>query len=324
MRIIAALLAFFLITALALTVFTPFPVSYLARFLFRNGVAVPPADYGEIRLKTEVFKDIAYPSEYSGNTADVYLPKDGAAPYPVVLWVHGGGFVGGDKKDVEVYATALAAEGYAVVCMNYGLAPEEKYPVPVIQTGEAYLWIESAAEEYGFDTDRVVLAGDSAGAHVAAQFAALQSNGGYAGELGQRPLVQNGKIKAVLLFCGPFYVSEIAATGSAAFDFLLGRVAWAYFGTPNWAETFGREATLANHVTDGFPPAFISDGNTGSFEKQGRAFAEDLRRNGVEVETYFPPSDFEVTGHEYQFIMNTPAGMESFRRTLDFLERNVP
>ena len=322
-RTIMSLFSIFLIIVSTLTVFTPYPVSYLTRFMFRNGVAVAPANYETISSKIETLKDITYPSAYKSNIADVYLPRDVIEPYPVVLWVHGGAFVGGDKRDTEIYATALAAEGYAVVSINYELAPESKYPSPVIQMGEAYLWLESAAAKYGFDTGRIVLAGDSGGAHIAAQFAAIQSNSNYAKEMGIDQLAQIGKIKAMLLFCAPFDVSAITATDSAILNFLMGKLAWAYFGVSNWSELFEYQATISNHLTSKFPPTFISDGNSGSFESHARVFAEDLRKNSVEVETYFIPRDFEVTPHEYQFVMNTVAGAESFQKTLDFLNNSV-
>ena len=317
------LIAVFLLIALAFTVFTPLPVSYLARFAFRNGVAVPPENYAEIKEKTVDIKDLRYPSSYKDNLADIYLPKDAYGPHPVILWIHGGAFVGGDKHDLDVYATTLATEGYAVVCMNYRRAPEAKYPTPVIQTGEVYEWIKSVADEYHLDENNIVLAGDSAGAHIAAQFALVQTNPDYAAEMGIEPIVVAGAIKAMLLFCGPFDVAKIVESDNSVFAFLMDKTAWAYFGTQSWLETAEKQATISAHLTADFPPSFISDGNTGSFESHGRDLAEVLTSAGVPVDTYFIPSEIEVTKHEYQFIMNTPAGEESLKRTLNFLHKYV-
>jgi len=311
----------FLLAALIIFIFvSPVPISYIIRSAFNKKIAVPPDNYTDIQNNAEVVKNLKYPSEYKDNTADIYLPKNKEnVPFPVVLWIHGGAFVGGDKEDIEIYATNLASEGFAVVCMNYKRAPEAKYPVPLIQTDEVYNWIQSISEQYHFDTTRFIIAGDSAGAHIAAQFAAIQSNPDYADEMGFIPVVPLNTFKAILLFCGPFDVAELDKGNNAVLDFLMGRAAWVYFGKKNWADDFAYQATIANHITDKFPPSFISDGNSMSFEKHGRDLADALKNKGVLVETYFIPVEKETAAHEYQFIMNAAAGKESFDKTLDFI-----
>ena len=317
-RKIAAGFAVLLAVLIAFAAISPIPVSYLIRFMFRNGMAVPPDNYAEMQNRVTVFGDLTYPSAYKDNRADVYLPKSGGVR-ATILWIHGGAFVGGDKQDIAVYATALASEGYAVVCMNYRRAPEAKYPSPVIQTRDAYLWMESESGEYGFDMSRLVLAGDSAGAHIAAQFAAVQCNPDYAGDMGMPQTVPPENIRAMLLFCGPYDAAEIGVGGNFVLNLMLGKAAKAYFGGGDWVLRVGNQATIAPHITASFPPAFVSDGNTGSFEDHARNLAEAMSAAGVPVEAYFIDPAVEETPHEYQFVMNTPAGIESFRRTLGFL-----
>ena len=301
---------------------SPLPVSLLLKIAFSNGNAVEPDDYEAIRERVTTVKNLTYPSKFESNTADIYIPKNGEGPFPVVLWVHGGAYVGGDKKDVEGYATALASQGIAVVCMNYVLAPSAKYPTPVIQTGEAYTWLCGVAAQNSLDMTRLVLAGDSAGAQIAAQFAAVQSNADYANEMGMERIVPPETIKAALLYCGPFDSEKINAVENKVMAYFLERAAWAYFGEKNW-QHFAKQASVAGYVTKLFPPAFITDGNKASFEDHARDFADVLEKTGVPVETYFIDPAVEATHHEYQFVMNTPAGREAFRRTLDFLEEYV-
>ena len=319
-RILLALVA--LVVALLVFAFvSPLPVSMALKIAFSRGNAVAPENYELIAARVTAVKDLTYPSGFKSNKADIYYPKDGNGPFPVVLWIHGGAYVGGDKKDVELFATALAAEGFAVVCMNYQLAPGAKYPAPVIQMGEAYLWLCEVATEYRLDMERFALAGDSAGAHIAAQFAAVQSNGAYAGEMKMEQLVLPGTLKSTLLFCGPFDSAKINAVDNPVLGFFLSRAAWAYFGSRSWAEQFSQQATVAGHITADFPPTFISDGNKMSFEDHARDLAETLQGSGVPVETYFLDPSVEQAYHEYQFVMNTPAGREAFQKTLDFLNK---
>ena len=320
---ILGVFALLLVMVLAFSMISPIPGSWLIRFIFRNGVAVAPDNYEEIKAQVTVIKDLSYPSGYKSNFADIYFPKDSIEPLPVVLWAHGGAFVGGDKSDVEIYATALAHEGFAVVCMNYQLAPEAKYPAAIIQTGEAYRWLSDIAAQYPLDMERLVLAGDSAGAHIIAQFAAIQNNKEYAAEMAMEQLVPLGTLKALLLFCGPFDVGKISDGNNALINFLMNTAAWAYWGSRDWADQFSSQATIAPHITAEFPPAFISDGNTGSFESHARDLANVLHRNNVPVETYFISPSMGEAIHEYQFIMNTAAGEESFQKMLGFLNQYV-
>ena len=311
------------IIMLIFTFFTPLVASLMLRTAFRNGIAIAPNDYENIQESVTVTKNLTYPSVNKDNLADFYIPKETTSLCPIILWVHGGAFVAGDKKDIEIYATVLASKGYAVLSINYHRAPGAKYPTPVIQTGEAYVWLKTVSNDYPIDINKIVLAGDSAGAHIVAQFAVIQTSDSYAKYMSMEQIVPKDAIKAVLLFCGPFDVSKILETNNSVLKFMLDKSAWAYFGTRDWSTKFSYEATIANHVTEAFPPTFISDGNTGSFENHGRELANELGGNGTPVETYFIPKDVEITNHEYQFIMNTPSGIESLQRTLNFLESYV-
>ena len=315
---IAALLLFALLLFSALT---PIPVVYAVRTAFTVNIAMAPDGYEDMEAAVSATKDVVYPSAFRQNLADIYIPKKTVGPFPVVLWVHGGAFVGGRKRDIEIYATALAARGFAVVCINYERAPEAKYPTPVMQTGEAYLWLTEVAEEYHLDMSRFALAGDSAGAHIVAQFAAIQSNGAYAQEMGIASVVAPDTLRAVVLFCGPYDVEKIAENEYAMFRFLMGQAAWAYFGSRNWAEQVGEQATITNHITAAFPPTFLTDGNTASFEEHSRLLEQVLQLQQVPVESFYIPDEEAITIHEYQFLMDTPAGAVSYERVVAFLEQ---
>ena len=302
---------------------SPIPAVFTIRLAFSKGNAVPPEDYAELASCVNAFKDLRYPSKYRDNFADIYLPKTQNGKIPVVLWIHGGAFVGGSKKDVAIYATALAVEGVAVVCMNYRRAPEAKYPVPVRQTAEAYRWLNEIAEEYDFDMDRFLLAGDSAGAHIAAQFAAIQSNVDYAHALDFEQIVPLPTLRAVLLFCGPFDVAKIGGFKHAVFGFFMRRVAWAYTGARDWTDPRLSQLTIADYITKDFPATFITDGNYLSFEEHGRALAEALAAKGVVVESHFIPREETKAAHEYQFVMNKEVGQEAFQHVVRFLETHT-
>lgn len=89
-------------------------------------------------------------------------------PRPIVLWLHGGGFVGGHLRDIEYATSGIAANGnVTVVSLNYRLAPENPYPAALHDTYETLQWIREHTAELNGD-GRIVIGGQSAGAALAA------------------------------------------------------------------------------------------------------------------------------------------------------------
>ncbi len=242
----------------------------------------------------------------------------------MIFWVHGGGFVGGDKLDITGYAVELAAHGYTVVNINYALAPKKQYPTPVLQLGEAYEYIKANTQKYDLKLNRVYFAGDSAGAQISGQFVNVQTSTEYAKLTKITPVVELTTIKGVLLFCGPYSMSELAKIESTKeIQEFMRTAGWAYLGEKNWEglnET--KIASILDHVTKNYPPTFITDGNTASFENQGKALVSALQSEGVVVESlFFDKNVSGELGHEFQFKMNTSAGEDTFNKVLGFLSK---
>ena len=319
MQIIVAIFLFVTV----INIFSPAPIAFVIRSAFNSPNLSIPRNYSAIEQGVTETRELKYTSIFDDNVADIFVPNDATEPLPLIIWVHGGGFVGGNKEDVGIYARTLAYQGYVVLAVNYERAPESTYPSPVKQLGEVYLWLGELSKTFPIDASRIILAGDSAGAHIVAQFALIQTNSEYAAEIGIPPLMPPETLKGLLLFCGPYDVAKISESGNILSNFFIQRAAWAYFGVTNWQDVYGDEASIKNHVTQDFPPSFISDANTFSFEPQGRDLGEALRRQGVTVDEYYIPITTERTDHEYQFIMDTPAGEESFERMLAFVKEHI-
>jgi len=99
----------------------------------------------------------------------VYLPDEGDGPFPVIVSIHGGAFMGGDKADMQVLPMLEGLKrGYAVVAVNYRLSWEATFPAPVHDVKAAVRWIRAHAQGYYLDPDRIAAWGGSAGANLAA------------------------------------------------------------------------------------------------------------------------------------------------------------
>lgn len=132
---------------------------------------------------------------------DVYRPENAQGNLPLIVVVHGGGWIYGDKELYHLYAKDLSRRGFAAICFNYPLAPEHRFPKQLESLDKVLVWAKANAAQYGFDLANVFLVGDSAGANLAVQYEAAQNNPEYAKYFSlQFPL----KIRGMGLNCGTY------------------------------------------------------------------------------------------------------------------------
>ncbi len=116
------------------------------------------------------YLNLAYGTISNAQKLDIFLPNAGAVPYPVVVWIHGGGWVSGDKgqfNTTQLYKE-LTARGYAVVSINYRLSGEAKFPAQIYDVKAALRWLRANATTYVFNPDKIGVWGSSAGGHLSA------------------------------------------------------------------------------------------------------------------------------------------------------------
>lgn len=149
--------------------------SHIVRTLFTIGDLkrdlgwVPPTN-------VEAVENVSYGSCDKWHLLDLYRPKETEGKLPVLLNIHGGAWVYGDKKVYAPYCMYLASQGFAVVNASYRLAPKHTFPAPLEDVGAMVEWVVDHAEEYGLDISNLFFVGDSAGAHLATAYTAIQLN----------------------------------------------------------------------------------------------------------------------------------------------------
>ncbi len=190
---------------------------------------------------------------------DVYGPLASRGALPILVFLYGGAWSEGDRRDFAFVARWVAARGYLVVVPDYRAVPEVEYPVFLEDCAAAVRWTLDNAARFGSDPERLALMGHSAGAYNAAMLALAPEYG------------VAGAIRAVVGLSGPY-------------DFHP-------FDVPISIRVFGRandpHATQpVNLVTAASPPMFLASGNddvvVGPFNTIGLAKA--LREHGVVVE----------------------------------------
>lgn len=281
-----------------------------------------PEDFSEYEQKAVCHRNLSYPSYTDCNQVDLYLPKERNGRSPVLLWIHGGSFVAGVKEGEAHWATMLASEGLAVAAFEYRRAPEAHWPSQLIQLGECCSYLRSVADTYGLDMDRVILAGDSAGGHIAAQFALIQTSGEFSALSGLEPVLKPGCLRAVLLYCSVLRIMNVSRINDRKLRFLMSRIGWSYFGKRRWADMLGAKMSpIKDFVTGAFPPTYLTDGNSMSFEAQGRELVRSLEEKDVRVASRFFPKEEGAVGHGFTFAMKTPNARLVYTDTVCFLRQ---
>jgi acetyl esterase/lipase len=110
-----------------------------------------------------------YATQSPTQKLDIYLPENGDGPFPVIVSIHGGAWMLGDKGDVQNLATMEGLKrGYAVACINYRLSGEARFPSQIYDSKAAIRYLRANAGAFFLDQDRFAAWGSSAGAHLAA------------------------------------------------------------------------------------------------------------------------------------------------------------
>ena len=159
-----------------------------------------------ISVEKDVVYDDALPDVC---TLDIYCPPlKGRDKYPVLVDVHGGGWITGDKYWRRGLNRAFADMGLCVISPNYGLSPRFKYPECVKHLFACFKWICDHAEERRLDLDNVLITGDSAGGQLACLVLAIQNNADVKARIGavDSPL----RFKGGMLVCGAYDPDSMA------------------------------------------------------------------------------------------------------------------
>jgi len=253
--------------------------------------------------------------DYPKPRAYLYAPNGDATGLPLVVYIHGGGWVSGSSSDVEWYAKLISSRGYAVANLDYSLAPDYTYPVSTIQLVTVINYLYAHAEEYGYDKGKIFIAGNSSGAYLASQLGAVYTDADYAKEVGVKTKVPAECIRGIILYNGVYNFSTAPSCHFPHYkDFIK-----AYTGSKNYKnyEKFSEMSTV-NHISENYPPVFITVGDDDPLAPQTKEFIEALEDKGVEYSKLL--WDDADLGHDYIFDKGTDEAYKAFRKTIKFIK----
>ncbi len=303
---------------------SPWPNSLLIRYEFnKNSAKVSAALQKYVPGDITQVENQQYRQGDDDAYLDIFYPAQTDKPRPTIVWVHGGGWVSGDKDDVDNYMKILAGRGFTTISVNYSIAPEKQYPTPIIQLNDALEYVQHNTARLNIDDSHLVLAGDSAGSQIVAQEANIITSPAYANEIGISPKLSPAKLKGLLLNCGAYDLASPDYNGP--FGSFLHTVLWAYSGTKDFLhDPKLKTASVVNYLTPQFPPSFTTAGNVDPLLSQSTELAKKLQTLGVTTSTLFYPADHQpALNHEYQFDLDTTDAKNAFEQMVDFAHQRM-
>ena len=181
------------LTYLTTKIINPMPgVIYFLFFLLIPIVSLAQADKLEI-------KDVVY-AEADGRKLllDIYKPSSNNNPY-LIVWVHGGAWHSGSKKAPPL---SFVASGYALASVDYRLSVDAKFPAQIHDIKAAIRYLRANAARYGYRSDKIIIAGSSAGAHLAALTGVSNNDKELEGNVGEYTSTSSA-VQAILDYYGP-------------------------------------------------------------------------------------------------------------------------
>ncbi|BBF69687.1 MULTISPECIES: alpha/beta hydrolase [Sphingomonas] len=250
-----------------------FPIDALRDAVRSSSVQLPPP-----AVTLASVDDRTIPGPAGEIPVRIYTPE-GAGPFPLIVYFHGGGFVVGDLDTQDMIARGLSAGAESVVVsVGYRLAPEHKFPAAFEDSWAAVQWTAANATKLAGDAALMAVAGDSAGGVIASACGLLAKKAGAP------------KLSAILNWYGPG-IHPIPAEGSAI-EFADGPVLrlddahffWDMFITDDADYQDFRASPMKASSHEGLPPTFIASAECDPIRDAVEAYGPVLEQAGVKVE----------------------------------------
>ncbi len=242
-------------------------------------------------------KDVTY-CRMDGVTLqmDVYYPPSASEPWPLVVYVHGGGWQSGDKNEGAGYreVAGLQNEGFLVVSINYRLAPQAKFPAQIQDVKCAIRYFRAQASTYNLNSSKIGVWGGSAGGHLVSLLGTSDSSAGW--DVGEY-LDQSSRVQAVVDMFGP-------ADLTRSFAGLGSQLQKDVFGAASPTDPILAAASPITYVSPDDPPFLILQGEQDDLVpvEQSQSLYDSLQAASVGCELVF----VQNAGHGFRQVGSQP------------------
>lgn len=178
-----------------------------------SGSALAQGPAGGMIEGVKAQRDLAYVERgHDRQKLDLYVPEKGTGPFPLIVWIHGGGWAAGDKGGCPPLRDGFTGRGYAVASLNYRLSGDAVFPAQIEDCKAAIRWLRAHAKEYRLDPAHFGVWGSSAGGHLVALLGA--AGGMREFDVGAN-LEQSSRVQAVCDYYGPTDLLQMDAHAPA-------------------------------------------------------------------------------------------------------------
>jgi acetyl esterase/lipase len=215
---------------------------------------------GDARAAGTELRDVSF-AQVDGSSLrlDLYLPESGAKPVGLIVWVHGGAWRAGSRAAVDL--VGLTAQGWALASVDYRLSTAAKFPAQIFDLKAAVRYLRAHSAKYGVTGVPFVIAGSSAGGHLAALVGVSNGEPALEGSVGADRKVSSD-VQAIVSLYGASDLTSILSQSSPhglsvrvpALDLLLG-------GPPDALPELARLASPVFHVKGSAPPLLLLHGD---------------------------------------------------------------
>jgi len=258
-------------------------------------------------------RNISYGPHGKESQLDVYYPQGTDSPLPTIVSIHGGGYVYGSKEIYRRYGMDMARRGFAFVNFNYRLAPKWKFPAPLSDTNAVLEWVSQNHHRYHLDPQRILLIGDSAGAQLASQYAAIHTNPQYAALFGMKK--PNVTIRALGLFCGMY---DPAAFCSGSFKALARDYLGAKFDLSD------PRLKVLDAITSAYPPTFLATAHHDFLKDNAEPMFNLLTAKGIpaQLRCYGTQED-KAVAHVFHVNILLPDAIKCNDQAAEFFKKHA-
>ncbi|WEO77612.1 alpha/beta hydrolase [Cryobacterium sp. SO2] len=241
-----------------------------------------------------------------------------AAPLPVYIYFHGGGWTSGDKAPLTKYAASQAVEGMVVVNANYRMATRFGIKHMLHDANAVLTWVKRNILNYGGDPTRIVIGGDSAGGHIAALITAAANDEALAEHYNIDLQIEPGHLRGLVQHCSIADFSVMFDRGFVlSLNFL--RMLLPERGRGMSLRDASKFLSPIEWLDKGFPPVFVTTSERDYFYRANLNFIEALRRRSVLVDTVIYGRHRTNTRHTWQQDARHPESQEVYRRLGSFV-----
>lgn len=237
--------------------------------------------------------------------ANLLLPQS-KEPTPAIVYIHGGAWTGGDRRQMDIIPNYLAPHGYAGMSIDYDLSPSVRFPVALMECKEAIRWLRAHAAQYHIDPERIAVAGASSGGELAALVALTGDDPRYEGRGENKNF--SSAVQAGLTFSTPMDFTTFSYEDSSILTYIGGSCLT--------RKALCIQASPRLQIGSQLPPMYVGHGNADHDVPYSQAVAfVDSYRAAHGLVTFYT-----AEGGSHEFGGEPPWSQQNLDNVYRFLE----